>query len=366
MKLHGRTPKVRPQPPPSAKVQPPPPALMPTDKEALQRSIERLRDAHETMDPFGFLTSEGTQLLCASPSDAYDRLTTFLSNISIVSGLILSSIAGTALEPIDVDEFAGGKRTLADAFNVIAAVTVIVQLMVVLFSTYTLYLVSASVHTPTAAYRATLHMTRWLGFLEFCSYLPALGVLGLIIIAAQLRCGDVAAWTVLVVTPILWLGFQACFDCMCCRAMPYSAWRWSAVTSFGIPWLSKRLRTDAKVQGALLLDQAKDGVLGGLDEDNDCRIDEVVDVAAAELELGSWLEGVLSVAPTSASLLAQRLFAAGLTHSRMIEAAACPGGFTSLCDMLAATGKVGMRPGDALALASAAMRDSQKRSATRD
>ena len=111
------------------------PALTATDKEALQRSINRLRNAHSTMDPLGFLTSEGTQLLCTSPSEVYNRLTTFLSNISIVAGLTLSSIAGMALEPIDVDEVAGEKRWLADAFNVVAALSVAIQLMVVFFST---------------------------------------------------------------------------------------------------------------------------------------------------------------------------------------------------------------------------------------
>ena len=44
----------------------------------------------------------------------------------------------------------------------------------------------------------------------------------------------------------------------------------------------------------------------------------------------------------------------------MVEAAGHPGGFQSLCDFLTA-GNVGMRPGDALALASAAMRDAGKR-----
>ena len=67
-----------------------------------------------------------------------------------------------------------------------AAVSVVTQLMVVLFSTYTLYLINAAAHTQTAAYRATLHMTRWIGFLEFTTYIPALGTMGLIILAAQL------------------------------------------------------------------------------------------------------------------------------------------------------------------------------------
>jgi hypothetical protein len=332
------------------------PALTATDKEALQRSMHRLRNAHSTMDPLGFLTSEGTQLLCTAPSEMYNRLTTFLSNISIVAGLTLSAIASVALEPIDIEDVPGEQRVLADAFNVTAAVTVVIQLMVVLYATYTLYIVSASVHTPTAAYRATLHMTRWLGFLQFCSYLPALGALVLIVLAAQLRCGTLAARVVLVATPALWLGFTVCFDVMVSYATPYSAWHWSGLGAFGLTWLSRRTRTDARVQSEILFEQAMQGVLG---EDDDGRADDVA-AAEAEEELASWLERALSLKPTMGRQLARRLFATGLTHARMVDAAAHAGGFQTLCDLLA-TATVGLRPGDALALASAAMRDADKR-----
>ena len=345
----------------SPEVQQQAPALTATDKEGLQRSINRLLNAHNTMDPFGFLTSEGTQMLCTAPSEVYDRLTTFLSNISIVAGLTLSSIAGVAIQPIDVDGVAAENRWLADTFNVVAAITVVIQLMVVLYATYSLYIVSASVHTATAAYRATLHMTRWLGFLPFCSYLPALGVLVLIVLAAQLRSGALAAWIVLVPTPVLWLGFTACFDVMVTYATPFSAWRWAGLGAFGLTWLSRRTRTAARVQGELLLEQAKKGVLGGLDEDDDSHIDDAAETAAAEAELASWVEEALSLKPKAGSQVAQRLFAAGLTHARMVAAVAHPGGFQSLCDLLA-SGTVGIRPGDALALASAAMSDAGKRS----
>ena len=143
----------------------------------------------------------------------------------------------------------------------------------------------------------------------------------------------------------------------------------------GVTWLSKRTRADARVQGELLLEQAKEGVLSGLHEDDNRRIDnttevaaadvevaevQVAEVAAAEAELASWLEGAIPLKAPAGSQLAQRLFAAGLTQARMVEAAAHPGGFQSLCDLLT-MGNVGMRPGDALALASAAMSDAGRR-----
>ena len=48
--------------------------------------------------------------------------------------------------------------------------------------------------------------------------------------------------------------------------------------------------------------------------------------------------------------------AAGLTRARMVEAAAHPGGFQALCELLTAS-ELGLQAGERLALASAAMRE---------
>ena len=44
-------------------------------------------------------------MLCAPPSDVYERLTSMLTNISVVAGLVLSSIAGVTLSPLAVESF---------------------------------------------------------------------------------------------------------------------------------------------------------------------------------------------------------------------------------------------------------------------
>ena len=43
-----------------------------------------------------FWANEGISLLCAPPGEVYDRATAFVGNIAIVSGLVLSAIAGSA------------------------------------------------------------------------------------------------------------------------------------------------------------------------------------------------------------------------------------------------------------------------------
>ena len=77
------------------------------------------------------------------------------------AGLVLSAIAGVALEPLDPSEYAAGKRDVVEAFNVVAALTVVIQLCTCLFATFTLYMLTSTSHSPQAVYRTTLHMIRW-------------------------------------------------------------------------------------------------------------------------------------------------------------------------------------------------------------
>ena len=99
-------------------------------------------------------------MLCAPSSEVYDRLTLMLTNVSIVAGLVLSSIAGVALSPLNVQSFPPDKQLLAEVYNVMAAVAVITQLMVVLYSTCKRQLVSIRrpLGLPLAAASARFRM----------------------------------------------------------------------------------------------------------------------------------------------------------------------------------------------------------------
>jgi hypothetical protein len=326
------------------------------DKAILQKTIDPLHNAFRKQ-PVGFLHSETTTLLCTPREEVYDRLTTFLSTCCMVSGLVLSAVAGIALNPLKADDFADDKKTVVEAFNVVAALTVATQLCVVLYSTFTLYILISSAHNPAAVYRALMHMQRWIGFLEFATFVPAIGTFALVAIAAHLHCGRVASGIVLAVCCALVVGFQAAFCAMCNSAFPYNAWAWATVASAAYPWLSSRVEKDARTHGELLLAQAKDGVLSGLDENHDGVIDtkEAEEESASEAELSPWVKGAIGpLQSTDLRLLVEQLLGAGLTRARLFEAARHPGGFQALCIMLESAA-ISLRPGDRLALASAAM-----------
>ena len=325
------------------------------DKACLQRAIDPLR-ANFRRRPFAFLGSEATTMLCSSkPGEVYERLTSMLSNMSIVSGVVLSAFAGAALSPLAPDDYPPAARAKVDAFNAVAAVTVAIQLLVCLYSTFTLYILTANAPSPSATYRHLMHMARWIGFLEFMTFVPALGGFVLVGIAATLRCGDFALYVVAAVAAAF-VTFQVWFVCLNMWAFPYNSWCWALPAGSGVPWMLSWNRDLAEDHGRLLLDEAREGVLAGLDDDGDDVIDNVREPERAR-ELEDWIRTALPGFPRCVDV-AEDLLANGLTRDRLVEAATLPGGFQVLVDMLSAQMKgSGLRPGERLAVAAAAMRD---------
>lgn len=337
------------------------------DRACLQHRLDALHRRFRKQ-PMGFLTSEGSALLCAPQNEIYDRFVSILSNISIVSGLVLSAIAGVALNPYQPEKFeAVGKQFTAELYNVVAAITVAGQLCTVLYSTFTLYIVTSTAHTPTAAYRSLAHSLRFLGFLEFMTFVPALGSFVLIMLACHLHCSPMAFYIVLGVVGFSVVSFQLAFNHTMMYAFPYNNWAWGSVF-MGAYWLydyligKQWLEKSARAHGERLIAQASEGVLGGLDEDGDYAIDDDDSAPAAaakssEAELAAWAGKVLhNLKPTKCGLLARGLHGAGLTRSRMLEAVQHSGGYETLCAMLASS-ELRLQPGERLALASAAMRE---------
>jgi len=331
------------------------------DKATLQRVIDPMKSGFR-FQPFGFLRAEATTMLCAPSSEVYERLTSMLTTMSVVSGLLLSSIAGVALEPLDVETYPAEKQLQAEVYNIVAAVVVATQTCVTLYSTFTLYITISAAHDPPAVYRTLLHMVRWIGLFEFMTFIPPMLTIVLVCLAAHLNCKwAFSKWLVTALCAALVAGFQGTFAHVMSYALPYNSWAWASVAGLGLgqPW-STRLRTTAKAHAELLLTQAKEGVLAGLDDNDDGIIDDhpSTHTAADEAELAAWVRGALEqLTSTKRELLVEGLLTMGLTRERMVEAARHPGGFQALCDVIANhPGGLGLRPGERLALASAAMR----------
>jgi hypothetical protein len=206
-----------------------------------------------------------------------------------------------------------------------------------------------------------LHMAKWIGFFEFMTFLPAYLAVGLIVVAAHLYCKfATSAWVVTGVACAMGCVlpggdnlnlhatsrsrppphnacrcvFQGGFAYTMSYALPYNCWAWMTVASgWMLSPLAKgvkaRVEATGRVHGQLLLAQAREGVLAGLDEDDDYVIDAAPTERkkAEEATLLDWVCEVLRLPSTKAALLAGNMVTAGLTKERLVEAAALPGGF---------------------------------------
>jgi hypothetical protein len=146
-------------------------------------------------------------------------------------------------------------------------------------------------------------------------------------------------------------------------ASPYNSWAWSLAASGGLLWLWDGLRTRSGNHGALLLEQAREGLLSGLDKDDDGVIDDdetAGEAAGEQMDDGFdvWVRAALGVQPKRAEMLAAQMRTLGLSREGMVEAARLPGGFQVLNDLLTASqADLGLRAGDQLKIASAAVRE---------
>lgn len=360
------------------------------DKVLLKKAIHRLQYSFQ---PFGFLRAEAIGLLCSPPAEVYDRLNAMFNNIAIISGLILSAIAGSALEQYSPGDFDAEMASFCEAYNAIAAVTATVMTCTTMYSTFTLYMINTSVHSPATAYRFVLNIAPMIGFLEAMTFVPALGCFALFALATRINCSDVTFYTVLGLIIFVWSAYHVLFIQLISWGVPWNIWNWGTVAA---PWqLFQPLCCPARVDriisnhGELLRAEAKDGVLAGVNLDAkapshppspdayaaapDAYVaapdayaaadgssssvpPAATDLSEEEAELAEWVRLVLSLEPTPSVLLVGELKAAGLTPQRMMEATRHPGGFQVLVEMLGNAQTSGLKPGDRLALAAFAMR----------
>ena len=122
-----------------------------SDRKVLRRAFDPLRSV--TFRPLsGWLFSpEVTGLMCCSKEEIFDRATGLIGNINIMSALLLSCIAGEAFGPNDVDSMDESEQTLGNVYNVVTAIAVALQTMIVMASTYTLFILYSVGSTPAVA-----------------------------------------------------------------------------------------------------------------------------------------------------------------------------------------------------------------------
>ena len=96
-----------------------------------------------------------------------------------MSGLVLSSIAGSALTPIDVSSLPSEQQLHGNVYNLIATVATTVQIWVVMISTFMLVIFYSIGNTPDLIYRALTYVTLIIGLMTMSLFIPVLAVVSI-------------------------------------------------------------------------------------------------------------------------------------------------------------------------------------------
>ena len=145
----------------------------------------------EIWKPLEWLNSpDAGLLLCSAKEDVFERTTGYLANLNIMSGLVLSSIISTALDPIDLDDLPPGKRHNGYIYNVLGFVAVVVQISLVLYSTLVLAMMQSLGSNPATTYRFLLYGGRILSLFMFLCFVPNVLVIGIVMIKFNLNLPD--------------------------------------------------------------------------------------------------------------------------------------------------------------------------------
>ncbi len=336
------------------------------DRQQLNNLMEGMRKGF-----VGLACSEATSLLCQNKDKVADKTCLYLTSINVMSGLVFSAIAGAALEPLDVQALPEEKQWAGNAYNFLAVCSVGAQGLIVCYSSYCLYFFAASSPTPGITHRAVMHFAPFFGLLELGTYLPMFGVVAMILLQTDIfSTGDISFYCLVVLSAMI-LSIHVLFAIYGSRAFPYVFWNWRRVAA---PWLglSRAAKANAVCHAEAQLAEAKrTGVfscpelhgagtaaeetgkaerdrenLGG-DGDEIGRI-----VSAGESTLASFVRSALSDDSSNTDAdsiidaeqeegqskrheaIMQALLAEGLTLRRLRRAAALPGGFTVLVQML--------------------------------
>ena len=180
------------------------------DKELLQQRLDGLKSENVKIRPFSFLQSpDARMLLCASKEDVFDRSTAYLLNFNIMSGLILSSIVGTALNPYDIAGMPEEKQTLGYVYNICGFIAVMVQVAMTMYSSLIVAMMYSLGSDPAMTYRFLLYAGRLFSAAMVLSFIPNLLIFVILIVQFQLNTPNkTIAWAVTVSGLVFFVAFH--------------------------------------------------------------------------------------------------------------------------------------------------------------
>jgi hypothetical protein len=265
--------------------------IVDADTRLVHKKLKRMREgklsALETSPEMAAL------LLLPPEEDPHERYVDVLNNIVLLSALILSATLGVGLNPLDVASLPEEHRTIADAYNLLASVLVMVNICTCIWGAYILMQVLSVSKTD---------MTRVLAHsgpvvvLEFFTFISGWVILVLVCLAIYLKSSRHVAYITVGLNIAIWLAMSMWGTGTIQRAFPISGASWARTFCCELPSSNAKSKRMARYAFAMAEGHLGSDACGDLTED-----DARKDAPAALAKVHTEGDGVVISTSTSAT-----------------------------------------------------------------
>ena len=247
------------------------------DKKLLKGAFERLETP--SLFPRNPMFDE---LLGASGDVVVERTQSIFYLVNLMSALIFNSFAGIALAPYNVDEFEGFDRTIANTYNVTAAMILVLNIINTLLTTYILVGLNAESETTIFDFLLKENGSTFIYFLITSG--SAVLIIVLVFCVNWLYTDKTWAVAMMVALAFVLIALVFHFGTLQARLMPYQYSGWGLFANLGLSW-DEDTKHRAAQRGTAVAAEARYNILGT--DDKDAILDgneRVPDKGAANLE----------------------------------------------------------------------------------
>jgi len=265
--------------------------LADADTRLVHKKLKRLREgklsALETSPEMAAL------LLLPPEEDPHERYVDVLNNIVLLSALILSATLGVGLNPLDVASLPEEHRTIADAYNLVASVLVMINICNCIWGAY--FLMQVLSVSKTDMTRVLAHSGSVV-VLEFSTFMSGWLILVLLCLAIYLKSSRHVAYISVGLNIVIWLSMCIWGTVTIQRAFPISCASWARTMCCEFPSSNAKSKRMARYAFAMAEGHLGSDACGDLTGD-DAREDAPAALAKAHTEG----DGVVISTSTSAN-----------------------------------------------------------------
>ena len=223
------------------------------------------------------------ELLGASGDVVVERTQSIFYLVNLMSALIFNSFAGIALAPYNVEDFEGFDRTVANSYNVTAAMILVLNIINTLLTTYILVGLNAESETTIFNFLLKEDGSTFIYFLITSG--SAVLIIVLVFCVNWLHTDKTWALAMMASVIFVLIALVLHFGTLQARLMPYQYSGWGIFANLGLSW-DEDTKHRAAQRGTAVAMEARYNILG-TDNKDSADLDDnegMPDKGAATLE----------------------------------------------------------------------------------